>query len=181
MSLPSKFVREIHSRLQVRYGSGWTTKWAGLDQAAIEADWANELDGMSPESIRKALASLPAEFPPTAGAFRALGALRHEAAAPLALPEPSNPAVAAQALGAMHTVGKPTPGEWMAKLDRDVRSGNASRSRIEHHRIATANGHFASAVAITAGDFTPINAATLPPDMQPKAQIVAHEYESEVF
>lgn len=88
--LPLRFVKEIHARLLVRYGSAWTSKWAGVEQEAIEADWAVQLDGMSPAGIRKALESLPPEFPPTAPAFKALGLIREEAAAPLALQAPEN-------------------------------------------------------------------------------------------
>lgn len=73
MPLPLPYVERIHQRLTVRYGSGWLSKWAGIDQADIQADWAEELDGMTPDSIKAALANLPPEFPPTATAFRKLG------------------------------------------------------------------------------------------------------------
>lgn len=77
MPLSMRFVKEIHSRLAIRYGTPWASKWVGLDMALIEADWADQLDGMQPDNIRRALASLPAEFPPTATAFRALGINPH--------------------------------------------------------------------------------------------------------
>jgi hypothetical protein len=60
-------------RLMVRYGSAWLSKWAGVNQALIQADWADELDGMSSDAIKAALANLPADFPPTATMFRKLG------------------------------------------------------------------------------------------------------------
>lgn len=75
MPLPLPYVERIHMRLTVRYGSAWLSKWSGVDQAAIQADWANELDGMSDESIKAALANLPPDFPPTCTAFRKLGEL----------------------------------------------------------------------------------------------------------
>jgi len=162
--LSLRYVREIHARLAVRYGSGWAAKWAGFDMAAVEADWAAELAGMTPEGIRKALGCLPPDFPPTSGAFREAGAIRIEAAAPLALPAPSNPAVAEQALRSMCAVGKPSPAEWMAQLDADVRAGIASRVWVQHHRIATENGYFANAQSSAGGDFTPI-----PRDKWPEA------------
>lgn len=140
--MSEKFVKEIHSRLLVRYGSAWATKWAGVDQEAIEADWAEQLDGMSPESIRKALASLPPEFPPTAPAFRALGSIRHEAEPLKAIGYETDPAVAKKALDAMSVYGKPKPTEWMAQLDRDVKAGTASPARKRHHAIATENGYY---------------------------------------
>lgn len=71
--LSLRFVKEIHSRLAVRYGSAWRAKWEGLPMEAIEADWAEVLDGMQPPQIKAALANLPIEFPPTAAQFRKLG------------------------------------------------------------------------------------------------------------
>jgi hypothetical protein len=73
MPLPLPYVERIHMRLTVRYGSAWLSKWAGIDQADIQADWAEVLDGMSKDSIKAALANLPPDFPPTATAFRKLG------------------------------------------------------------------------------------------------------------
>lgn len=73
MPLPLPYVERIHMRLMVRYGSAWLSKWAGVDQALIQADWADELDGMSSDAIKAALANLPPDFPPTATAFRRLG------------------------------------------------------------------------------------------------------------
>jgi hypothetical protein len=73
MPLPLQFVERIHQRLMVRYGSAWVSKWAGVDQAAIQADWAEQLHGMSPAQIKAALDALPDDFPPTCTAFRKLG------------------------------------------------------------------------------------------------------------
>lgn len=143
MAMSLRYVREIHSRMSVRYGSQWRAKWDGVPLEAIEADWAGQLDGMQPESIRKALESLPPDFPPTAPAFRALGAIRHEAAALPAIDYTPDPAIAAAALGAMHASDMPAPREWMAQLDRDVKAGTASPARKRHHAIATENGYYA--------------------------------------
>lgn len=73
MPLPLQYVERIHQRLMVRYGSAWVSKWAGVDQAAIQADWAEQLDGMTPDQIKAALLNLPVDFPPTCTAFRKLG------------------------------------------------------------------------------------------------------------
>jgi hypothetical protein len=73
--LPLHYVKEIHSRLAVRYGSAWRTKWAEVPIEALEADWAQVLDGMKPEQIKAALANLPDDFPPTCTAFRKAGEL----------------------------------------------------------------------------------------------------------
>lgn len=71
--LPLHYVKEIHSRLAVRYGSAWRTKWAEVPQDLLEADWAQVLDGMKPDQIKAALANLPDDFPPTCTAFRKAG------------------------------------------------------------------------------------------------------------
>ena len=73
MPLPLRYVKEIHARLFVRYGAAWSSKWTGIDQKAIEEDWAKQLDGMHPSAINAALANLPPEFPPTCTAFRKIG------------------------------------------------------------------------------------------------------------
>ena len=143
MAMPLRYVREIHSRLSVRYGSQWRAKWDGVPMEAIEADWAQQLDGMQPDSIKKALESLPTDYPPTAPAFRALGAIRGESEAFQAIDYTPNPKVAAEALATMHVTGKPTPREWMVQLDRDVKAGTASPARKRHHKIATENGYYA--------------------------------------
>ena len=170
MALNLRFVREIHARLAVRYGSAWISKWAGVDQDAIEADWADQLDGMKPEGIKKALASLPVDFPPTAPAFRVLGMIRDEAAPAIALPPPDPVGLLRIAQSLAPVVNhQETPVEWMARLDRDVKAGNASRARIAHHRIATANGYYGNVADATMGDFVPPPESSLPPDMRAAA------------
>ena len=140
--LPLRFVKEIHARLAVRYGSAWASKWAGVDQAAIEADWQNELAGMQPEGIKKALASLPHDFPPTAPAFRALGVIREESKPMPALPAP-DPVGARRVAAAITRKGdNEAPSQWMERLKRDVLAGNASRSRQQHYATAVANGYY---------------------------------------
>ena len=89
MPLNLRFVKEIHARLAIRYGSAWTSKWSGIALDDLEADWAEQLDGMQPAGIRQALANLPHDFPPTAPAFRALGVIREEREEFKALPAPA--------------------------------------------------------------------------------------------
>ena len=170
MPLPLRYVEEIHARLQVRYGSSWTTKWAGIDQAAICADWADQLDGMKPEGIKKALASLPVDFPPTAPAFRVLGMIRDEAAPAIALPPPDPVGLRriASSLAPIVNHQEP-PSEWMARLDRDVKAGNASPARKRHHAIAVANGFYGNVADATMGDFVQPPESSLPPDMRAAA------------
>lgn len=170
MPLNLRFVKEIHARLAVRYGTAWSAKWAGLSVEAIEADWADQLDGMKPEGIRKALQSLPVEFPPTAPGFRALGVIREDASPLIALPPPDLVGLRRIAQSLAPIVNhQEQPSEWMARLDRDVKDGNASRARIEHHRIATANGYYGNTTGATMGDFVPPPESSLPPDMRAAA------------
>ena len=90
MNLPDAWVRSLFARLQVRYGDSWTRKWEGVDMAAVEADWAEELGGFvnAPDAIKYGLAHLPRDWPPTAGQFATL-CLRRPDAAVLALPAPT--------------------------------------------------------------------------------------------
>jgi len=164
------YVERIHQRLTVRYGSAWLSKWAGIDQAAIQADWAEQLDGMQPANIRKALESLPPDFPPTATAFRALGVIQEERKPAPQLP-PTDP-VGLQRIGeslgaAMN--GQESPTEWMERLRRDVEAGNASRARKEHYRIAVANGYYGGATVAQVGDLKPIPRDRWPEAMQREA------------
>ena len=146
MPMPLRYVKEIHSRLSVRYGSAWQSKWANVPQELLEADWSMQLDGMQPDSIRKALDNLPADFPPTAAAFRNLGVIRGETMQFVALEGPAvDPVVAKVALGAMNTTGMPTPREWMAQLEADVLSDTATAGRKRHYAIAKANGYYGGA------------------------------------
>jgi len=167
MPLPFPFVERIHQRLQVRYGSAWVAKWAGIDQAEIQADWADALDGMSVESIRKAFESLPPDFPPTATAFRALGHIPEERQPAPQLPPP-DPVGMKRIAGALGSVvnHQETPAEWMQRLRRDVEAGNASRARKEHYRIAVANGYYGGQTVEQVGEFRPIPRENWPEAMQ---------------
>lgn len=74
MQLPGSWVDALFARLAVRYGTAWAAKWEGLDMAAVRADWAEELGGFgaNPEALKRALANLPPDRPPTVAQFRAL-------------------------------------------------------------------------------------------------------------
>lgn len=165
--LPLNYVKEIHSRLAVRYGSSWKAKWAEVPQEAMEADWADQLSGMQPAEIKKALAALPHDFPPTAPAFRALGVIReeHKPAPMLPAPDPEGMKRIGQALSAGINSQEP-PSEWMERLRRDVEAGTASRARKEHYRIAVANGYFGGQTVAQVGDFQPIPRERWPESMQ---------------
>lgn len=167
MPLPLPYVERIHQRLLVRYGSAWSSKWAGVDQDAIQADWAEQLDGMSLDGIKKALENLPAEFPPTAPAFRALGVIaeEHKPAVMLPPPDPVGMKRIGESLGAVFN-SQETPSEWMERLRRDVEAGNASRARKEHYRIAVANGYYGNETVQQVGDFKPVPRESWPEAMR---------------
>lgn len=72
MSLPEKWIIELHSRLHVHYGDAWPRKWEGLDMEAVRRSWARELSDLTPPAIAHGLDNLPEAFPPTAGQFRSI-------------------------------------------------------------------------------------------------------------
>lgn len=72
MPLPDAWVESLFARLAVRYGAAWLRQWDGVDIAAVKADWAEVLSGISPEAIKHALECLPIDRPPTVGQFRLL-------------------------------------------------------------------------------------------------------------
>lgn len=76
MGLDLHWVERIHARLLVRYGTRWTSMYAGIDPELVKADWSEHLSGMSGESINYALKNLPDDFPPNAAQFRRIGSER---------------------------------------------------------------------------------------------------------
>ena len=74
MQLPDRWIDRIFARLLVRYGAAWFRMWEGVDEAAIKADWANELGGYAANhrAIEHALEHLPADKPPTVAQFAQL-------------------------------------------------------------------------------------------------------------
>ena len=142
MALPVEYVERIHQRLAIRFGSRWSSMWAGIPQADLVQDWSEQLSRLTVEGIKFALENLPTEFPPNASEFRAI-ANRAPVAAPLMLGAPEvDPVVAKAALSVMKTTGMPTPAEWMVQLERDVLAGTATPARKRHYDIAKANGFF---------------------------------------
>ena len=82
--LPEEMIVSLFARLQVRYGSSWLNKWAGIDLADVRADWAQVLAGysQSPDAIFHGLDCLPTDSPPNAMQFALLcrGAPRSQSA-----------------------------------------------------------------------------------------------------
>lgn len=179
MALHRRFVDEIHARLLVRYGSKWLNLWAGVPEEAIKADWSEQLAAVSPAGVRFALDNLPDEYPPTVGAFRALCLTqqRPELQAP-ALPAPSRDGLKriASELQKAH-ISRETPAEFMDRLRCDVEAGKASQARIDHYRMAAANGYYGGQTVAQIGGFTPIPNSSLPPGMRQPEPVEYHDEE----
>lgn len=89
MSLPTKWVDAIFTRLSVVYGRDFLGRWEGVPIAAVKTDWGECLKGFfdQPDAIAFALANLPYSKPPTALEFRAI-CRQAPTTNPIALPEP---------------------------------------------------------------------------------------------
>ena len=61
-------VEAIFTKCNLRYGRDFTGRWEGLDLADVKADWAHELEGVKPETVRHGLKNLP-DKPPTVKDF----------------------------------------------------------------------------------------------------------------
>lgn len=72
MPLPQKHIDRVFARILIRYGAVWMRMWEGIDEGAVKADWARELDAMPDFRLAYALDHLPADRPPGVAAFRAL-------------------------------------------------------------------------------------------------------------
>ena len=165
--IPLRYVEEIHKRLAIRYGSRWHSMWAGIAQPDLQDDWRRQLGSMGPENIRKALESLPPDYPPTATAFVQLGSIRREHEAFVALPPP-DPAGLKRIAEALKPAVQPlkSPGEYMRRLKAEVLAGTASRIRKEHYKISCERGYYGGAATETASDFKVIPQQSLPPGMR---------------
>ena len=73
MSLPTKWVEALFTKLQLAYGRDFLGRWEGTDLDSVKADWGHELGGFEshPEAIAYALAHLPPAAP-TVMEFRAI-------------------------------------------------------------------------------------------------------------
>jgi hypothetical protein len=114
----------VFARLLVRYGAAWRGKWAGVEPAAVLADWHSQLAGFPDSALLYALDNLPMDFPPTVGQFREV-CLRAPAPRLPALPEPkADPARLAGELRRMRDLTKNRkPSAWMLDLEDRARRG----------------------------------------------------------
>ncbi len=72
MPLPNGWVDTLFARLSLRYGVAFLRQYGDADPAAVKADWAAALDGLSGDAIKGGLERLPADKPPNALQFRRL-------------------------------------------------------------------------------------------------------------
>lgn len=65
MSLPTKWVEALFTKLQLAYGRDFIGRWEGVDLNDVKTDWGHELAGFEgcPEAIAYALAHLPPKAP----------------------------------------------------------------------------------------------------------------------
>lgn len=137
MSLPAAWVDRIFQKLTVTYGRDFAGRWEGLSTDDVKADWADVLAGFvnSPDSIKHALETLPADKPPTVLQFRDLcrkAPLKHLPA----LPAPDiDPAMAQAVKAAAKPIGGASdPLEWAHKLQE--RESNQPKSLSMFQRKA---------------------------------------------
>lgn len=68
--LSDSWLTRILQRVELAYPGRFPPKTAAPE--LIRAEWARELEGMTAEQIKHALANLPADYPPNALTFKAL-------------------------------------------------------------------------------------------------------------
>lgn len=92
MSLPTKWVEALFTKLTLAYGRDFAGRWEGIDLNDVKTDWGHELAGFDshPEAIAYALANLPPKAP-TVMEFRALCRRAPVAAVPLLDSPVANP------------------------------------------------------------------------------------------
>lgn len=123
MPLPSRTIDAIFARMLVRYGAAWLRMWADIPMEAVKADWANELDKMSPAHVRYALDHLPADYPPTVAQFRALALNMPEYHRALPAPKSTPSRVAAELARMRSFQAQREPLGWAKALEEREKAG----------------------------------------------------------
>jgi hypothetical protein len=165
-----RWVDMVHTRMLVRYGAKWIAQIAPVvavegGAAMLKADWGNELHGIGPDALKHALEHLPADFPPTAGQFRALCVNAPKYAAQKIEGPSADPGRVADAIAGMRSVQRSSkPLQWAYTLQaREVAGERLSPGQRACWRAALAEHPAETTIA---GDFTPIPSQTLPPGMR---------------
>lgn len=134
MPLPDRWVDVLFDRLRVRYGVAFTRQYGDLDAAAVKADWADVLDGVSGDAIAYALQYLPSE-PLTALQFRDLCRAAPALAPAAALPPPKTPPPPEVRALADRMNGRPTNAaqQCLDNIARAVVARGAGLSHAQRH------------------------------------------------
>lgn len=72
MSLESRWVDLIFTKLALVYGRRFWEQYPGLDPEVVRGNWAHDLDGMTGPAIQHALSNLPKDWPPNVLQFKDL-------------------------------------------------------------------------------------------------------------
>lgn len=165
-------VDRIHTRLLARYGSAWVNLYAAAKIEDVKRDWARCLWMLNGRAIGWALGNLPPDRPPNAAQFRALclqapDAVRVDPAQKrldLPRPDPDLRRLAGelQRLAELRKGQKPT-----ACLER-LEAMRAAGERLTAGQLAFLREARSSrpAVAVSYGEFRPIDVDALPPAMR---------------
>jgi hypothetical protein len=124
--LPSEWIDRLFARFGAMYGAQWAEKWRGFDIEEVKATWAEDLDGVTGEQLRKALDHVKANcaFPPSLPEF--LGVCRQFR------PKPQNVAYLPAPRGEL-------PDNAVMRKVKDASIGEPRRSGREWARKILAN------------------------------------------
>jgi hypothetical protein len=166
MALSQRLIKLVFTRMLVRYGTAWASKWRGVDEEAVHADWAHELDGFGETAIRYGLEHLPPDFPPNSAQFKALCINRPEPSIPRLSAPKANPRVVkaiVERLAAAQRKVKPL--DWAYALQEREKAGE---KLTPTQRLVWRNA-LAEAPAAGIMEFNGVPAEALPPGMRGQA------------
>ena len=125
MSLPSRWIDALFSKLTLVYGQAFLRQWEGIPIEEVKNEWAEELTGFqqSPHSIRHGLENVNPDRPPNVLQFKAL-CIKAPVQAKPALPGPkADPARVAQAVAKVHQLQTQGPKSWAQRLQERESQG----------------------------------------------------------
>ena len=140
MSLPISWVERIFARMAVRYGTGWTMLWTGIDPEAVKADWAEVLDRMPPDSLSYALGFLPERVPTATQFLEICRRAPDRAPKPIQIEgPPSDPARVAAEIARLRKIQKLGPKAWAYRLrDREAAQPPKSGATVTNNMLTKA-------------------------------------------
>lgn len=133
------WVERLFARMAARYGSAWVSKWAGIDIAAVKADWEDVLGSLyraNPQALVYGLEHLPEDFPPNSDAFLriCLGYRPPTERLPAPVGKP-DPAVLAKVAKALEKAGGRDPGRECADRLRELRAEGVKLSAPQRAQL----------------------------------------------